>query len=113
MKRWRCSECGAVHTVRPAEYWRRFLSSWYLIVASLIEKLLHGRWLSLASRQRQAYWKRGYLKQRQIAGGLAGVEELHDAGIIVATHSLTDRWVHRLQFTTHLSFSSTGDLDGG
>lgn len=113
MKRWRCPDCGAVHTVRPAEYWRRFLLPWFVVLASLLEKLVHGRWLSLTNRQRQQYWKSGYLKQRQIAGGLAGVEELHDEGIIVATHSLTDRWVHRLQFSTHPSFSSTpGDAGG-
>ncbi len=64
-------------------------------------------------RQRQQYWGRGYLKQRQIAGGLAGIDELHDAGIIVATHSLTERWVHRLQAAPHPRFAVTGGIEGG
>ena len=38
-------------------------------------------------RQRQQYWNRGYLKQRQAAGG-CGIWELYEAGLIVATHSL-------------------------
>lgn len=113
MKRWRCTECGAVHTVRPDGYWRRFLSPWYLILASLMLKMLQDRWLSLASRQRQQYWRRGYLKQRQIAGGLAGVEELHDEGIIVATHSLTDRWIEPLGRAVHRRFAVTGRTEGG
>lgn len=113
MKRWRCPDCTAVHTVRPEEYWRRFLSPWYLILASLLLRLLHQRWLSLALRQRQQYWRRGYLKQRQIAGGLAGVEELHDAGIIVATHSLTERVVHQLRWTAYPTFAATGGPEGG
>ena len=113
MKRWRCPDCCAVHTVRPEGYWRGFLSPWYLILASLSVKLHHQRWLSLASRQRQQYWMRGYLKQRQIAGGLTVVEQLHDAGIIVATHSLTERVVHGLRWVAHPSFAATAGSGGG
>jgi hypothetical protein len=108
MKRWRCTECSAVHTVRPQAFCSRFLSPWYLILTSLLVKQLHQRWLSLTSRQRQQYWMRGYLKQRQIAGGLVGVEQLHDAGLIVATHSLTERVVHSFQWPAYLSFAATG-----
>jgi len=108
MKRWRCPDCCAVHTVRPEQYWRAFLSPWYLILASLSVKLLHQRWLTLSSRQRQQYWMRGYRKQQQIAGGLAGVEQLRDAGIIVATHSLTKCAVHSLRWDAHPSFAATG-----
>lgn len=89
------------------------MSPWWLILASLLQKVVHGRWLSVVGRQRQQYWRRGYLKQRQVAGGLAGVEELDDAGIIVATHSLTDRWILRFPYCTNLTFAATGPPEGG
>ena len=110
MKRWRCVDCGAVHTARAATHWRGFLCPCYLILASLLTKLVHGRWVSLVSRQRQQYWRRGYLCQRQIAGGLLGVQELYEAGIIVATHSLSERWVHPLVGTAHPRFAATATL---
>jgi hypothetical protein len=85
-----------------------------LILASLLQKVAHGRWLSVAgSRQRQQYWRRGYLKQRQVAGGLAGVEELHEMGIIVATHSLTDRRILSCPYGANLTFAATGAPEGG
>jgi hypothetical protein len=99
--------------MRPSVQWRRFLAPWWLVLASLMQKLVQGRWLSLVGRQRQQYWRRGYLKQRQLAGGLAGIEELHDAGIIVATHSLTDRWVRWVGELTHRSFAATGPPGAG
>jgi hypothetical protein len=113
MKRWRCPDCGAVYTMRPSTHWRGFLSPWWLILASLLQKVVQGRWLSVAGRQRQQYWRRGYLKQRQVSGGLAGVEELHDAGIIVATHSLTDRQIQRFPYCANLAFAATGAPEGG
>ena len=77
--------------MRPRTHWRRFLAPWWLILVSLIQKTQQARWLSVVGRQRQQYWLRGYLKQRQIVGGLAGIWVLQELGIIVATHSLSDR----------------------
>jgi hypothetical protein len=67
----------------------------------------------MAARQRQQYWVRGYRKQRQIAGGLVGVWELHEAGIIVATHSLMDRRVDAAAYPTHPSLAATEQAPGG
>ena len=69
--------------------------------------------LSVAGRQRQQYWMLGYLKQRQAAGGRVGVWELHDAGLIVATHSLTDRWIDSSGGAVHRRFAVTGGIEGG
>jgi hypothetical protein len=113
MKRWRCPDCGAVHTMRPQTHWRRFLAPWWLVLASLLQKLLQARWLSMAGRQRQQYWIRGYLKQRQAAGGLAGVWELYDAGLIVATHSLTERWADPFRTKTYLTLAATSSGPAG
>jgi len=113
MKRWRCPVCGAVHTARPHTHWRRFLSPWSLILVSLIGKLQQARWLSVPGRQRQQYWIRGYLKQRQIAGGHAEVWELHEAGLIVATHSLTERWVDPFRQPPYSTFAATSNGPAG
>lgn len=107
MKRWRCPDCRAVHTHRPRSHWRRFLASWWIIVLSVLQRLEQGRRLSMVGRQRQQYWVRGYRKQRQIAGGLAGVWELHEAGIIVASHSLTDCVREAAAYPTHRRFAAT------
>jgi hypothetical protein len=82
-------------------------------VTSLTQKLFYGRWLSVEDRQRQQYWMRGYRKQQQIAGGLATVQQLHDAGLIVATHSLTERRAPWRPGLPHLSFAATGGIEGG
>lgn len=67
----------------------------------------------MIGRQRQQYWVRGYRKQCQIAGGRAGVWELHDARIIVATHSLTDRRFDVAVYPTHPSLAATMRPSGG
>lgn len=113
MKRWRCPECNAVHAMRPSTHWRRFLSPGWLILVSLLQKVLQGRWLSVVGRQRQQYWMLGYLKQRQASGGCMGVWELHDAGLIVATHSLTDRWIEPLGWAVHRRFAATAGVEWG
>ena len=93
MRRWRCPDCHAVHTARPHTHWRRFMAPWWLILVSLLQKHFQARWLSLLERQRQQYWNHGYRRQQQAAGGLAEIWALWEAGLIVATHSLSDRLV--------------------
>jgi hypothetical protein len=92
MKRWRCPDCGAVHTCRPADYWRRFLASIETITASLTAKIAGGQWRTEVSRQRQQGWYRGFRIQ-SLAGGLPGMglDGLLAAGLIPPTVSLTDR----------------------
>lgn len=89
------------------------MSPWWLVLTSLLQKVLQGRWLSITGRQRQQHWMIGYRKQRQAAGGRAGVWELHDAGLIVATHSLTDRWIDPALYPPYRRFAATGTAGGG
>jgi hypothetical protein len=92
MKRWRCVDCGAVHTCRPAAHWRRFLAPIAVIVASLAAKLSERHWPKSASRQSQQYWHRGYLIQSRFDGlPPAALETMLDALVVVATHSTADR----------------------
>jgi len=108
MKRWRCPDCGAVHTCRPESHWRRFLAPLSVILASLGAKLAGFHWPQSESRQRQQYWYRGYVIQSRFDGlPPAAIAELLASLVVVATHSTADRTtLHPLE-PPHLSFAST------
>jgi len=92
IKRWRCPDCGGVHTCRPDSHWRRFLAPIAVILASLVGKIAELAWAGDASRQRQQYWHRGYIIQGRFNGlPQETIESLYLAGIIISTHSTTDR----------------------
>lgn len=108
VKRWRCPDCGAVHTCRPASHWRRFLAPITVIVGSLLEKLAGLHWLQGESRQRQQYWYRGYLIQSRYDGlPTAAVEALLAACIVVATHSTADRTMLPIPDPAHRRLAAT------
>lgn len=107
MKRWRCVECRAVHTMRPANHWRGFWASELLIVFSLLQKELNGTWLSGISRQRQQYWWAGYRKQSRVGGLPLGVTELLCEGIIASTHSFTYREIIPFEHPPYRIFAVT------
>lgn len=93
MKRYRCPDCGGVHTLRPKVFWRRFRHLAAIIIQSLEEKILGNRWLGQISRQAQQYWRHGFKKQcarEGRIGKLGGevLDRLLEKGIIIATHSL-------------------------
>ncbi len=110
MKRWRCPECRAVHTTRPLEYWRGFWSTASGIAASLWLRVERGRWLDSFSRQRQEYWWRGLERCRAIHGKAADLEQLLDAGQMVATHSLLYREISYVEEPPHRIFAFTGSV---
>jgi hypothetical protein len=88
MKRWRCVECGAVYTMRPASLWRGFWATIELIMRCLRGKREGRRWLQEISRQRQQYWWYGFERQRRVAGAPVCLYDLEAQSIIVARHSL-------------------------
>ena len=95
LKRYRCIECHAVHTLRPKTHWRRFQFPLATIIESLRTKISDNFWLK-GSRQRQEYWMRGLQIQLERHGSIAikislqHLRSLLTKNIIVATHSL--RW---------------------
>ena len=107
VKRWRCVDCGAVHTMRPASHWRGFWATVGLIVLSLSSKLSGSRWLVDVSRQRQQYWWRGYQRQSHFAGTSASLSVLLDQQIIAATHSVRFRCLRALPEDPHRIFAVT------
>jgi hypothetical protein len=112
LKRYRCAECRAVHTVRPETHYRGFWVSIASILDSLLEKALYNRWLSRYSRQRQQYWWRGFVKQasrkRNPQGDpLAVLFTLLSQGIILSTHSSEYCEIRPFRVPTHLIFAVT------
>ena len=107
IKRWRCPDCGAVHTMRPHTHWRGFWAPWSVIFATLLIKTAGGRWPSGISRQRQQYWWRGYQIQSRIEGIPVGLWQLLLSGRIVATHSLIYREIRAVLGRTHRIFAVT------
>lgn len=112
MKRWRCPDCGAVHTMRAATHWRGFWAPWPLIMSSLLAKASGVAWLASISRQRQQYWWRGYRLQSQVLGAPLGLWTLLLSGRIVSTHSLTYREIRAVCGTTHRIFAVTAPSGG-
>jgi hypothetical protein len=109
MKRWRCPDCGAVHTCRPRTHWRRFLAPIAVIVSSLIGKLGTSPWGKDVSRQRQQYWWHGYRIQSQVHGfPAATVQALLDDCIVTATHSLIDRAIRPWPEPPYPRLAATG-----
>jgi hypothetical protein len=89
------------------------MAPWWLILVSLLQKHFPARWLSLLARQRQQYWNHGYRRQQQAAGGLAGIWALQEAGLIVATHSLSDRFTPVIAEPPYSRFALTAGPPGG
>ena len=56
MKRWRCPECGSVHTSRPEEYMLGVQYPTEQVRSSLKAKLSGKPFLKTISRQNQQYW---------------------------------------------------------
>jgi len=92
-KKFRCEDCRAVHTLRPAGFWARFRYSVQTILQALRQKILRGRWLATLSRQVQQYWFHGLRIQasrvRNRAGPTMGVlDDLVRRDLVVATHMI-------------------------
>jgi transposase-like protein len=60
LKRWRCPECGAVHTVRPEGFLPRIMTPIKGIYNVLVNKLNGGTFFREFSRQSQQYWWKGF-----------------------------------------------------
>lgn len=117
MKRYRCVDCRAVHTLRPSSHWRGFWAPWRLILVSLRGKLRGRRWLSRFPRQRQQYWWKGFAKQaarqRVQDRSVALLRQLLSQGILLSTHSLKYCEVRRLPYPPHRILAVTPAVQSG
>jgi hypothetical protein len=95
LKRYRCIDCHAVHTLRPKSHWRRFQATVDIMIQSLRTKIVDGLWLKIFSRQRQQYWFSGFgiqwARHNPPAERISypHLKSLLSKKIIAATHSLT------------------------
>lgn len=112
MKRWRCPDCGAVHTMRPHTHWRGFWASKSVILASIERKESMGKWLPEIGREHQQYWWQGYRIQRQFAGRMKPLSDLIAGRIIAATHSFTHREITVWKHPPHRIFAFTAPVRG-
>ena len=92
MKRWRCPECGAVHTARPRRFWPRFRYGIGTILKTLRTKIRNDRWQPF-SHQVQLYWWRGLqIQSSRISNvrrpGWTQVRALLDRHLIPVTHAV-------------------------
>jgi len=67
VKRYRCPECGAVHTCRPEAFLRALRYRAAVVVSALREKIAGKKWLQSVSRQAQQYW---YRSLRRFCSGI-------------------------------------------
>ena len=75
MKRWRCPDCGAVHTARPCEYTLGFQYPKKIINRSLLTKLGGNPFLSDIPRQNQQYWMKAFkFQSKQLADWVSPIE---------------------------------------
>ncbi len=93
MKRFRCPDCGAVHSARPQGFDQGFHYSSLSILLSLLSKIIHGRWLRCLARQAQQYWYRGLRLQASRRRNcrvpmLSSLRWLLGQGLCPSTHRL-------------------------
>lgn len=92
IKRYRCPDCGAVHTLRPERFYKGFYYSILTILLSLLNRIVHSRYLKCLSRQVQQYWWRGLRRQASRFHNVKVpdshiVGQLLREGIIAVSHS--------------------------
>ena len=102
LKRYRCIECHAVHTLRPKTHWRRFQAGISTIIESLRCKIIDNQWIqNNFSRQGKQYWWQGFKTQLRINNPAAvgrtlnHLKSLLTKNIIAATHSF--RWFQMME----------------
>jgi len=115
MLKYRCADCGAVHTMRPSAYDRRFRAQWLTIFIVLMIKLLTGRWSSEFSKERQRYWMKGFRLQASRCNNVVGIAEQLRAlsrltgHVILSTHSTRFHEIKPYRDPPHLTFRLTPD----
>ena len=93
MLKYRCDDCGSVHTMRPLEYERMFRAQWFAIFFVLLKKIATGRWSTGFSKERQRYWMKGFRfhasRQSNATGKIEQLRALQEMirRIVLGTHS--------------------------
>jgi len=76
IKRYRCPDCHAVHTLRPFDYSPGFQYPWPIIQHSIYLKSKGFRFLQRVSRQCQQYWFKAWQFQQRRVGNFSSSARL-------------------------------------
>lgn len=113
MLKYRCADCGSIHTMRPSDYDRRFRAQWLTIFLVLLLKILTGRWSCEFSKERQRYWMKGSRLHASRRGNALGItRQLQALGeltgsVILGTHSTRFFEIKPYRDPPHLIFRLT------
>ena len=95
MKRWRCPECGAVHTARPQEYAPGVQHSMVVQQESLLAKLAGKPFLPELSRQVQQHWKKIFTERCGSQKNWMYPDEQMAVAVKISQTGITKRRIHR------------------
>jgi hypothetical protein len=103
MKRFRCTHCRSVHTLRPDPI--------YIIRQSIRLYISSKKQLPDIPRQRQTYWFKGFLRKfnrsKVVKERLRALLKMISQNKIIPTHSIKKFEIKSKSYPVHLSFSFT------
>ena len=93
IKRFRCPDCHTVYTLRPGLFYMRFRYPLWVILSSLITRILYHRFMTSISRQNQQYWYKGLIFQASRTYNVPSpdiltLKEIVSCNVIPSSHSL-------------------------
>lgn len=111
MKRWRCPDCGAVHTARPADYIPGMQYSYSVQKASIEVKLAGKSFLKTISRQNQQHWWKNFLSRSRESANWTCLHTFFRKGRETGQLPVTKRPIYRESWPAavapYLSFAVT------
>lgn len=69
LKRYRCSGCNIVITIRPCSHWSRFQTAISRIISTIRYRLSNFRWPPGIMRQRVGHWMRRFINRYKLDFG--------------------------------------------
>ncbi len=96
MKKWRCPDCGAVHTGRPYDYPPGFQHSENTIYNAIRNKLSQKSYLKEISYQTQQYWHKALSFQSRLNNNWIDIEKFFTQYIMNGQLMITFRLKYRV-----------------
>jgi hypothetical protein len=94
MKRWRCPECGAVHTARPVRYTPGVQYPQDLQIRSLMAKLSENPFPKQVPRQVQQHWRKIFFRELHKTGNWTDPVPFLHSQLQSGQFHLTKRTIH-------------------
>jgi len=111
IKRWRCPDCGSVHTARPEGFLPGVQYPQGIQINSLQEKLKGKNFLKTISRQVQQHWRKTFLIRSRELSNWADPREFFTDALSSGQIPVTKRRIYSARWPTaqepYLSFALT------